>query len=266
MPAMPRPVPMVSVIVPAYREAPNLVPLTERVFRALCEAGIEGEMIVVDDNSQDGTETVIEELAERFPIRLVVRRSERGLSGAVLRGFAEARADRFVVLDADLQHPPEAIPRMVQALSEPSCDFVLATRYGEGGSVASEWPRLRRLISLLLSLAARPLAAVSDPMSGFFALPRRTWEQAERLDPLGYKIALELLVKSRCRHIREVPIRFGVRAGGKSKARLRTGWQYFRHLIRLYRFRFPWMSRIVAGLILLTAVWSVLRLLAGHPS
>jgi dolichol-phosphate mannosyltransferase len=234
-----------SIIVPTYREAANIEPLTTRVFAATTAAGIEAELIIVDDDSQDGTEAIVERLRGQYPIRLIVRRGQRGLSGAVLAGFGEARFDRFVVMDADLQHPPESIPRLLARLEQDHCDFVLGTRYGGAGSIASDWPPLRRLGSAIATLLARPLAPLSDPMSGFFALHRRTWEQAASLDPIGYKIALELFVKGGCRHPAEVPITFASRTAGASKASLGEGRRYLRHLWRLYRFRFPRLTATI---------------------
>ncbi len=237
--------PKVSIVVPAYREGENIAPLTERIFAATLAAGLEAELIIVDDDSQDGTEEAVEALRSRFPIRLIVRRGERGLSGAVLRGFSEAKSDRFVVLDADLQHPPETIPAMVAPLDGGSCDFVIGTRYAGSGGIASDWPLGRKLASKLATLAARPLAHVSDPMSGFFALRRETWQRAEKLDPVGYKIALELIVKCRCRRIEEVPIDFAARVAGESKASLKEGLRYGQHLWRLYWFRFRgWITAL----------------------
>lgn len=240
--------PTVSVIVPAFREAANLEMLVERVFRALEGAGIAGEMVIVDDQSDDGSAEIVERLAGKYPVRMVVRRTERGLSSAVLRGFADARADRFVVMDADLQHPPERIPDLLARLDESPCDFVIGSRYIAGAGVEDRWPAHRRLVSRVATLLARPLAPLSDPMSGFFALRRETWRGAEALNPLGYKIALELYVKGGCRHPIEVPIRFAVRHAGKSKLSAREQWLYLRHLWRLYRFRFP-VGAVVAALV-----------------
>ena len=227
-----------SIIVPTFREAPNIRPLAERVFAAVARAAREAELILVDDDSQDGTEAIVESLCAHHPVRLIVRRNARGLSSAVLAGFGEARYDRFVVLDADLQHPPEMIPIMLSRLDEGDCDFVIGTRYGGQGGVFREWPLRRRLASRVAILLARPLVSLSDPMSGFFALRRETWERAEQLDPIGYKIALELYVKAHCRRPAEVPIRFAARVAGTSKFGVVEQIRYLQHLSRLYRFRF----------------------------
>jgi len=251
-----------SIIVPTYHEAPNIEPLVRRVFAAMTLSGIEAELIIVDDDSQDGTEQIVERLREQYPVRLVVRRGERGLSGAVLAGFQQAKFDRFVVLDADLQHPPEMVPQLLARLDQGDCDFVMGTRYGGDGSIASDWPIGRRLGSAVATMLARPLARLSDPMSGFFALHRRTWEQAAPLDPIGYKIALELFVKGRCRRPAEVPITFAARTAGASKASFAEGRRYLRHLARLYRFRFP---RLTAALGIIVVVVAALFILVCLP-
>jgi len=239
-----------SIVVPAFREAPNIEPLVARAFAATRSAGIEAELIIVDDNSIDGTDAVVERLKSQYPLRLIVRKGARGLSSAVLAGFEQARFDRFVVLDADLQHPPEAIPELIRKLDKPGCDFVIATRYGGEGGIDSHWPLYRRIGSSVATLLARPLAPLSDPMTGFFALHRSTWRRAAKLDPVGYKIALELYVKCRCRNPAEVPIRFATRSAGMSKAGVSEGLRYLRHLSRLYRFRFPFAIGIAAFVLL----------------
>jgi len=230
--------PGVSIIVPTFREAFNVTALIERTFAALRDFRLPVEMIVVDDDSQDGTDAVIQSLQARLSVRLIVRKGERGLSGAVLRGFQEARYDRFVVLDADLQHPPELIPRFVEKLDAGDCDFVIGTRYAPGGQIEGSWPWHRRVFSRAATLLARPLMPVSDPMSGFFALRRETWEQAANLNPIGYKIALELYVKCACRRPAEIPITFGLRQAGASKLSAGVAVRYLQHLLRLYRFRY----------------------------
>ncbi len=243
--SMPSSLSAVSIIVPTFREAPNIGPLVERVFAALAQTDRQAELILVDDNSKDGSEAIVESLRAQYPVRLIVRRDARGLSSAVLTGFREARFDRFVVLDADLQHPPEMIPVMLDRLEEGGCDFVIGTRYGGEGSIVDHWPLLRRLGSRVATLFAKPLMPVSDPMSGFFALHRGVWERAETLNPIGYKIALELYVKSRCSGPAEVPIHFATRTAGKSKLIIREQVRYLRHLGRLYRFRFPLLTAIL---------------------
>lgn len=226
-----------SVIVPAYREAPNIASLTARLFAAAAATGWTIELIIVDDNSRDGTEEIVADLAQRYEVRVIVRRAERGLSSAVLAGFAQARHEKLAVMDADLQHPPEIIPKLLEKLDDPNCDFVIATRYAQSGAVAEDWPLRRKIASKIATLAALPLARLSDPMSGCFALTNATLNRASRLDPLGYKIALELYVKCWCRRPCEVPMQFAARTAGESKASFSEGIRFLRHLARLYRFR-----------------------------
>lgn len=236
------PLPPVSVIVPAYREAGNLDALASRVFAALRENRVTGEMVIVDDNSRDGTEELAQRLGEQFPIRLVVREGVRGLSSAVITGFEHARHECFVVLDADLQHPPELIPELLALLAREDCDFIIGTRYGIGARIDEDWPAYRRWMSRVATTIARPLAPLSDPMSGYFALRRETWLRGKDLDPVGYKIALELYVKCGCRRPAEVPIRFAPRQAGASKMSAKVQLQYLRHLWSLYCYRFPFLA------------------------
>ncbi len=248
----------VSIIVPTFREALNLETLVQRVFSTLAEAEIEGELIIVDDNSQDGTIEVVETLQKRYSVRLIVRERDRGLSSAVVEGLKSAKHGQLVVMDADLQHPPEMIPALLAALDQDGCDFVLGTRYGRGGSIVEGWSIWRRLASRLATMLAKPLAPMSDPMSGFFALTRGAWERASRIvDPIGYKIGLELFVKSRCGQHAEVPIRFEVRKAGQSKFSVAEQLRYGRHLIKLYRFRFPALFVCVCTLVLAGGILAV---------
>lgn len=228
----------VSVIVPAYREEPNIEPLVRGVFEATGKAGLDAEMIVVDDDSQDGTVETVERLGAEFHVRVSVRTGERGLATAVLRGFAEAANDIFVVMDADLQHPPERIGDLVRPIARGETDFVSGSRYVRGGRIDERWSAWRRINSWGATMLARPLVRLSDPMSGFFALHRDTWRRADPLNPVGYKIGLELVVKGRVRRIVEVPITFSRRHAGASKLSLRERGRYLRHLGQLYRYRF----------------------------
>ncbi|MCH7814027.1 MAG: glycosyltransferase, partial [Planctomycetes bacterium] len=179
----------------------------------------------------------VEELARRYRVRIVVRTGQRGLSSAVLRGFEESAGGVLVVMDADLQHPPECIPELVACITEDRADFVIGSRYVGLGAVDGDWPWHRRINSGVATWLARPLTKVRDPMSGFFALARETWQGAARLNPVGYKIGLELMVKARCRRCLEVPIAFADRHKGASKLTLGQQLRYLQHLLRLYRFR-----------------------------
>ena len=228
---------LVSVVVPTRREVENIPSLLRRLDAAMRQAGRPYEAILVDDDSRDGTDLAVERLAaEGIPARLVVRVGERGLSSAALRGFHQARGDILVCMDADLSHPPEAIPLLLEAIGK-GADFVLGSRYVAGASREARWGFLRWLNSKAAALLARPLTPVKDPMSGFFALRRSVFERAAPLRPIGYKIALELLVKCRRPQVREVPIHFASRLRGKTKLNLYQQWLYLRHLVRLAGYR-----------------------------
>ena len=229
------------IVVPTYREVDNLHELTRRIHDAVKEARISTEIVIVDDDSRDGTDKVCKELSDHYPLRLITRFSERGLSGAVIHGIRESRSEYVLVMDADLSHPPEDIPRFLQHLRQ-GADFVVGSRYVEGGSTDAKWSVFRWLNSQIATLLARGLTDIKDPMAGFFAFPRRILETAPPLLPLGYKIGLEILVKGNCRKVIEIPIAFSDRTRGESKLTLRQQLYYLRHLRRLYQFRFPWIG------------------------
>eukprot|EP00808_Paulinella_micropora_P000987 g57121.t1 len=228
-----------SIVVPAYKEAGNVDPLCRRVFAALNEAGldVETELIIVDDNSQDGTEEKVEQLRkEGFAVRIIVRTKEKGLSSAVIAGFEQALGTRLLCMDADLQHPPEKVPELVRCLQDK--EFVIGTRYGKGVAIDRDWPLHRRVISMGARALALPLTTLTDPMSGFFGLQRETFERAKqsKLNPMGYKIAMELYVKAGVRSAAEVPFSFGVRTAGESKLTGKVIVHYLLHLRTLYQY------------------------------
>ncbi len=246
--------PDVSVIVPALNEAENLPVLLPRIAHAL--SGRSYEVIVVDDDSQDRTRQVCAELAAKYPLKLIVRKNAAdGLSGAVLKGMESALGETFIVMDADLQHPPESIPALIAGL-EAGAEFVIGSRYVPGATTAERWGMLRKLNSFFATLLARPFAGnTNDPMSGLFALRRATYLSAERLMPLGYKIALELMCKTRARDVREIPIHFSARQRGQSKMTLKQQFRYLEHLSRLYDYTFPRFSPMLKFLIATLSGW-----------
>jgi dolichol-phosphate mannosyltransferase len=228
--------PEVSIVVPTYREAESLPRLIERITALRATQLPSLELLIVDDNSGDGTDELV--LSLQLPwVELIVRKQDRGLSQSVLAGLTRARGRQLVVMDADLSHPPEAIVVMLDALAD-GADFVVGSRYIAGGTTADDWGLFRYVNSRIATLLARPLTQLTDPMSGFFALPRAVFQRAERPNPLGYKIGLELLVRCRCRDVREIPIHFSNRTHGESKLTIEQQLLYLRHLARLYRFKF----------------------------
>jgi len=228
--------PSVSVIVPTYKEVENLPLLCERLEKVRQKHNLSLELLIMDDDSQDGTEELVSSINKDW-ITLVVRKKQRGLSQAVLEGLQSARGEVLVVMDADLSHPPEKIPEMLVAL-EKGADFVMGSRYVTGGLTGASWGLFRWLNSRVATILARPLTSVKDPMSGFFALPRTTFESACDLNPIGYKIGLELMVKCNLFCIEEIPIHFENRQFGESKLTLTQQKKYIQHLFRLFIYKY----------------------------
>ena len=235
----------VSIVVPTYKEAGNLTPLMMGISEAMRPLGRPYEIIIVDDNSQDGTEEIVAKLAGLdHPVKLITRMDQRGLSSAVLGGFRQAKGDILVCMDADLSHPPQALPVLLEALRDEKTDFVIGSRYVRGGGTEEGWGLFRWLNSKVATLLARPFTSVADPMAGFFALPASVFRRATALSPVGYKIGLELIVKCGCKNIREVPIRFANRKFGESKLSLREQFNYVKHLKRLADYKFGAFSEM----------------------
>lgn len=226
---------MVSIIVPTYNERENLTPLLERIKSTLGPSE-DYEVIVVDDDSPDRTWEKAQELSKDHPIKVLRRKGERGLGTAVVCGLKETKHDVVVVMDADLQHPPEKIPDLVAEI-EKGADIAIGSRYVEGGE-KGEFGFFRSLISRGADFLARTLFRktrdVKDIQSGFFALQREVVESAD-LDPIGYKILLEILVQGDYEEISEVGYKFGERKSGKSKLGLGSILNYLRHIWSLSR-------------------------------
>ena len=234
----------VSIVVPTFREAANIPRLAERIHAALSHRGIDWELLLIDDDSEDGSQAVAAELGRRLPVRMVTRRqSPRDLSLSVIEGIRLCRFERLVVMDADLSHPPERIADLLAAL-DGDCDMVVGSRYAPGGLIDRSWSRWRHLNSRVATWLALPLVRCSDPMAGFFATDRRRLPDPRSLQPIGYKIALELMVRGRLR-VKELPIDFRDRSLGSSKMNWRQQLNFLRHLSRLYRFRFGGAARVL---------------------
>ena len=246
-PSSGRSFPSVSVVVPTYKEAENLPLLIDRLARLRADAIPDLELLIMDDNSPDGTDGVIASRALPW-VRLVVRTANRGLSPAVIDGLSLARNEVVVVMDADLSHPPERIPDLVKALEE-GHEFAIGSRYVAGASTDLSWGAFRWLNSKVAALLARPFTRVSDPMSGFFAFRRSLLERTDALNPIGYKIGLELLVKCGVRRVAEIPIHFARRQKGESKLSLKEQLRYLQHLRRLFIYRFPNRSHLLQFLV-----------------
>ena len=223
--------PELAVVVPTYEERDNLPTLVERIDAAL--AGWRYRVVVVDDDSPDGTAEAARGLGERYPVDVIVRKEERGLASAVVEGIRRSTSRYVAVIDADLQHPPELLPSLLAAAED--ADVAVACRYAPGGGVG-EWGLPRRAVSKGATLLAHlilPAARLTpDPMSGYFLLRREVVEGAA-LDPLGYKILLEILARGAVDRVASVPYTFETRLHGASKLGLREQLHYLRHLLRL---------------------------------
>ena len=212
---------MLSIVVPTYNEAGSVTGLAERLHVAL--AGRDWELVIVDDGSPDGTADVAAALAPRIPTTVVRRAGKAGLASAVVAGFKAARGDTLVVMDADLSHPPETVPALIDAIDR-GADLAVGSRYVTGGGVM-DWPLKRRVVSRVACLMGNALVPVRDATSGFFAL-RRSVIDGVKLNPIGFKIGFEVIARGRYKRVVEVPYTFRDRELGASKFGRREIVQY----------------------------------------
>jgi dolichol-phosphate mannosyltransferase len=234
-----------ALVIPTLREADNIGGLLVHIRSVLAPLGIAYEILVVDDDSRDGTEEIVSAIAQKDPrVRLLVRKGERGLSGAVLYGWRHTDAAILGVMDADLQHPPELLPKLITAIFAGN-DLAIGSRYTAGGQLG-KWNPVRKLLSSAAIWATwpiqRPGIRAHDPMTGFF-LVRRVCIDGISFQPSGFKLLLEILVRGRLRSVAEVPLAFGSRHRGASKANFKVGWDYAKLLARLYWERFGFGRR-----------------------
>jgi dolichol-phosphate mannosyltransferase len=228
--------PLVSIVIPTYNEAPVIRETISRIKNILNKYNYSYEIIVVDDNSPDGTWKIVEEISNNdSSVRLLRRIGKRGLSSAVVDGAEIARGEYIVVMDADLQHPPEIIPALIREALRRNSDVVVASRYTRGGGVEG-WSALRLLMSRGANLLARLLVPgarrTSDPMSGFFLIKKNIILSIKNeLNLRGFKILFEILSKAGDLKVSEVPYVFRPRAAGKSKLGLLTIVDFIRQII-----------------------------------
>ena len=230
--------PEISIVVPTYNEADVIERFLDEVRSSLERHGINCfEVVVVDDDSPDGTWRIVEEESKRDPrVRLIRRRGEKGLATAVIEGIKASRSDIVVVMDADLQHPPDVVPRLLEKARE-GYDVVVASRYINGGGVEG-WSRFRLFLSktsgVVAKLVVREVRRTSDPMSGFF-LVRKNRIDIASLRPRGYKILMEILARNPSARVADVPYIFRRRAAGSSKLGFNTMLDFIIHLLMLSR-------------------------------
>jgi dolichol-phosphate mannosyltransferase len=226
---------MISVVIPTYNEALLIEDCLRRSAAALRAAREEFELLVVDDASADGTAEIAESLAREVPVRVLRRPGRLGLATAVMDGWSMARGEVLGVIDADLQHPPETLTPLAGAMQQ-GADLAIGSRYVPGGGT-SDWTRLRKFISqtathMAATVLPLKLATVGDPMSGIFMVRKSVLEGAA-LNPLGYKILLEVIAKGHYKNLVEVPYVFQERERGASKLGARQYIEYLEHLLRL---------------------------------
>lgn len=226
----------VTVVIPTYEEVENIPHILSRLDAMRKEHHIDLEVIFVDDDSRDGSVEAVKAAGFDWA-RIIVRTEDRGLSPAVIEGFRQARHPILVCMDCDLSHPVERIPDMVLALSSGQ-QMVIGSRYVPGGSTDDNWGFWRWLNSRIATILARPLTSVKDPMSGFFTLRKSDLDQASGLNPVGYKIALEIITKCAFENVGEVPIAFADRVHGESKLTIYEQLKFIQHLRRLYLHKF----------------------------
>jgi dolichol-phosphate mannosyltransferase len=271
-----------SVIIPTYNESENILHLLESIKEKI-PPSLSSEIIIVDDNSPDRTGELAEifsrkieksnaEVTEsssrehephvdseltssgqtQLSISVIHRDEKKGLVSAIMEGIKSSKGQYILVMDADLSHSPNVIPRMVHELSSPGVDIVVASRYVRGGSIIG-WPFKRRLISkgaVKIAKYSLPIdKQLTDPMSGFFALKRHIIDNV-KIDSAGYKILLEILVKSSDANVKEIPYTFTNRKAGKSKLDNAVIWDYIKAVYHLYRYgrksskATSWLARV----------------------
>jgi dolichol-phosphate mannosyltransferase len=227
--------PLLSIVVPTYNERDRLGDLVSAIVEACRAEQLPAEIVVVDDNSPDGTGQLADELSTRYPVTVLHRSGKLGLGTAVVAGFAAARAPIVCVIDADLSHPPRVLPRMLAALQHAGADMVVGSRYIPGGGTHN-WGIGRLLMSRIACLMAGGLTPVKDATSGFFVI-RKDVASAVKISAGGFKICLELLVRGRPGIVLEIPYVFEGRTAGESKMNLTEALGYLQQVTELWRFR-----------------------------
>jgi dolichol-phosphate mannosyltransferase len=223
---------MLSVIIPTYNERGAIPELLDRLTAAFDHGGLDAEVVIVDDASPDGTADLAEDLADRYPVRVLRRPGKLGLASAVLDGLKMARGDLIAVMDADLSHPPEALVPMVAAIERDGADLVVGSRYVPSGGM-EDWPWSRQLVSKIANMLTCGLTAVHDATSGFFIVRRAALEGVP-LNPIGFKIGLEVIARARYQRCVEVPYVFTDRKQGFSKFTSREVFSFLKQLAILY--------------------------------
>lgn len=232
-----------SIVIPTYNEAGGIEKLVRAVAEVFKANDLDGEMIVVDDNSPDGTGAIVDRLSAELPVRCLHRPGKLGLSSGVIDGWKAARPESLALgaMDADFSHDITILPRMVEALASGQYGLAIGSRYVPGGGITN-WPAKRIITSKVACMLARPLTNVKDITSGYFLVRREALDGVE-LDPIGFKIGLEVVAKAHYGRALEVPYVFTDRIVGESKLNQKEILNYLKQLGKLYGARlFPGKS------------------------
>ena len=234
----------ISIIIPTYNESQNILQILKSIKDNLPKNFVT-QAIVVDDNSPDGTGKLVEDYLKNikkmadYTIEIIHRKAKDGLSSAILKGIQHAKGDTIVVMDCDFSHPPHIIPKLIESIKKYQYDIVVASRYIKGGKIQG-WSLKRKTMSKFATLIAKKGLGINthDPMSGFFAF-KRNIIKGLNIDAIGYKFLLEILVKTKNVNIKEIPYTFQNRELGSSKLSIRTIFDYYRSVWKLYRYGKP---------------------------
>ena len=234
----------ISIIIPTYNESENIIKILHSIGEILPK-NIPTQAIVVDDNSPDGTGKIVEDYLKNvkkiadYTIEIIHRKAKDGLGSAILKGIQQAKGDTIVVMDSDFSHPPQIIPKLIESIKKYQYDIAVASRYIKGGKIQG-WSLKRKIISKSATLIAKKGLGIDtkDPMSGFFAF-KRNIIKGLNIDAIGYKILLEILVKTKNVNIKEIPYTFQDREFGSSKLSSGTILDYCRSVWKLYRYGKP---------------------------
>lgn len=231
----------ISIIIPTYNESKNIIQILKSIGENL-PRNLKTEAIVIDDNSPDGTGTLVEEYLKNvkklagYTIDIIHRTAKNGLSSAILKGIQHARGDTIIVMDSDFSHPPQIIPKLIEAIKKYQFDIAVASRYVHGGKI-QDWSIKRRILSKVATTIAKKGLGIdtADPMSGFFAF-KKNIIRGLKFDTIGYKFLLEVLVKTKGASVKEIPYTFIDRQFGSSKLEINTMIDYCKSVWKLYRY------------------------------
>jgi len=234
----------ISIIIPTYNESQNIINILKSIGSNLPK-NILTQAIIVDDNSPDGTGKIVEDYLKNlkkmadYTIEIIHRKAKDGLGSAILNGIQHAKGDTIVVMDSDFSHPPQIIPKLIESVKKYQFDIAVASRYIKGGNIQG-WSLKRKIMSKFATLIAKKGLGIDakDPMSGFFAFKKNILNGLN-IDAIGYKILLEILVKTKNVTITEIPYTFQDRELGSSKLNLKIILDYYKSVWKLYRYGKP---------------------------